>query len=458
MRKKESLSQDELRLLAKIMVWLPNTTTGDKQELFIPNYTEQALWNQVNANSELCPPDRCAREGCFFFRAKQAAEAAHVIVVNHALLLADIAVNNRAIPEYRYLIVDEAHHLEDNITHQLGFSANEKSIIQLLNVLGDAKTSVFAEIVRQISKAKLPQLSDAESLNRKATKFAKSTQRSIETLFDTLKIFMAEFNKNPNNQYNRKLLISSQMRIQPAWSDVEMAWDNADLSQADLLKLLKKAHAMWDELDSYDVAKEETDMADNVDTSFDIDSLPDEAKEYVEKLEDMVLNLQEEVEKFDSADDSTDESEVDTILKSADPAIRELVEKAMADAAEARETARVERDARLKKDYIEKAAAFENVPLSHEEFGELLKSINEAAPELATKVEEVISSLDKQVSGSSTFEELGSHRESDENADQIAKHVALVKTDNPEMTYEQAYDLALQEHPELYDEYIRGVK
>ncbi len=259
MRKKEKLSQDELRLLAKIMVWLPNTTTGDKQELFIPNYAEQALWNQVNANTELCPPERCAREGCFFFRAKQAAEAAHVIVVNHALLLADIAVNNRAIPEYRYLIVDEAHHLEDNITHQLSFSANEKSIIQLLNTLGDAKNSIFAEIARQIRKAKLPQLSDAETLSKKATELAKSTQKRIETLFDTLKVFISEFSNQHNNQYDRKLRISSQMRVQPAWSDVEMAWDNADLSQAELLKLLKKAHSMWDELDSFDVDKwEET--------------------------------------------------------------------------------------------------------------------------------------------------------------------------------------------------------
>jgi DNA polymerase-3 subunit epsilon/ATP-dependent DNA helicase DinG len=46
---KENHSPRELRLLAKLLVWMPSTTTGDREELFMPEYAEQALWSQVAA-------------------------------------------------------------------------------------------------------------------------------------------------------------------------------------------------------------------------------------------------------------------------------------------------------------------------------------------------------------------------------------------------------------------------
>ncbi len=296
-RKKDKLSQMELRLLAKIMVWLPNTTTGNRQELFLPDYTEQALWNQVNANAEICPADRCAREQCLFFRARQAAEAAHVLVVNHALLLADISVNNRAIPEYRYLVVDEAHHLEDSITRQLSFSANEKSIFQLLTTLIEGNTNPAAEMRRQIRKAGLNNLlGDIEALTTKSQAVATHAHRAIQTLFNVLQTFMADFSKQQNNQYDRKLRISPQMRLQPGWSDVEMAWDNADLLLADLNKLLTKAHKLWDGLDTYDVP----DWEDTIQSLTTVRLMLDEVREQLrvilaEDNKDSITWLEEKV-------------------------------------------------------------------------------------------------------------------------------------------------------------------
>ncbi len=56
------------------------------------------------------------------------AESAHVVIVNHALLLADIAVENRALPEYKYLVVDEAHHLEAAATDSLSFAIDRDEL------------------------------------------------------------------------------------------------------------------------------------------------------------------------------------------------------------------------------------------------------------------------------------------------------------------------------------------
>ncbi len=254
LRRKAHLSPLELRLLAKILVWMPNTLTGDKQELFIPNRKEQYLWQQVNANADICPPERCARQGCFFARARQTAESAHVIVVNHALLLADIAVNNRAIPEYDYLIIDEAHHLEDSITNQLGYSATKSSVEQLLKDLSGSKTGLFAEIARRVNKAGLGNaIGQAESLSQAGQQAAEKSISAWRALFNVLDSVLNEFLGQPKNQYDRKLRITPGLRVQPAWSDIEMAWDNTNLTLGEVVKLIIKAGKFWDNLDSYEV-------------------------------------------------------------------------------------------------------------------------------------------------------------------------------------------------------------
>ena len=92
----------------------------------------------MSAENEGCSLDRCQREmggRCFFFRARKQAEAAHVVVVNHALLMADAATENRVLPEYHHLVIDEAHHLEDAVTDQLSFKADGYTLAQLFNAL-----------------------------------------------------------------------------------------------------------------------------------------------------------------------------------------------------------------------------------------------------------------------------------------------------------------------------------
>ncbi|MDY7041397.1 MAG: exonuclease domain-containing protein, partial [Chloroflexota bacterium] len=131
LRHSSTLQPIEMRVLAKILVWLPHTRTGDKGELFLPSAQEQAVWRRVRSEAETCTADRCShrqRNRCFFYRARQTAEGAHLIIVNHALLLSDVAVENRVLPEYRYLIVDEAHHLENATTKQLSFTVDQSAV------------------------------------------------------------------------------------------------------------------------------------------------------------------------------------------------------------------------------------------------------------------------------------------------------------------------------------------
>jgi DNA polymerase-3 subunit epsilon/ATP-dependent DNA helicase DinG len=110
--------------------WLSTTETGDRAELNL-NQDEEREFRSVSAEGEACNAARCQfnhRNQCFLYRARRDAEASHLLIVNHALLLSDVLAENALLPDADVLIVDEAHHLEDQATNQFGFNVSELSI------------------------------------------------------------------------------------------------------------------------------------------------------------------------------------------------------------------------------------------------------------------------------------------------------------------------------------------
>ncbi|MBN1135237.1 MAG: DEAD/DEAH box helicase family protein, partial [Anaerolineae bacterium] len=230
-------SPDEMRMLARVLVWLPSTQTGERDELFMPDPAEQALWSKISADSDTCTLDRCRfreRGRCFFYRARRAAEAAHLVVVNHALLLSDVAVDRyggHVLPEYRYLIVDEAHHLEAAITRQLSFEADQRAVERILNDLarpvGVRRYAGFLGEVLTRCRGAIPaeQWAILEDHVGRLQRQIESALTQLYAFFNVLGEFLQEHGQKRGN-YDQRLRLTSSLRIQPAWSDVEMAWDN----------------------------------------------------------------------------------------------------------------------------------------------------------------------------------------------------------------------------------------
>jgi predicted DnaQ family exonuclease/DinG family helicase len=256
-----NLSIDELRVLAKVLVWLPSTMTGDQAELFMPTLRERLIWNRICSDSENCLAERCAfrrEDRCFFYRARQRAEGAHIIIVNHALLLSDVAVENRVLPEYRYLIVDEAHHLEDATTNQLGFEVNLRSVQRLLSELsqrpgprryGGYLAEVMARCRRGVPESIVCELeSFIESLHQEV----EAAGRSLYEFFDTLSLFLRE-HRRPGGGYNQTIRLTSGLRVQPAWADVEIAGDNFCVHLFKLSDGLKRFYSGLGDLEGYDI-------------------------------------------------------------------------------------------------------------------------------------------------------------------------------------------------------------
>jgi ATP-dependent DNA helicase DinG len=112
-----------------IREWEKTTETGDRAEIkTLPEST--TAWAKIDARSDLCSGQKCAQfERCFITRMHQKAQESDLIIVNHHLFFADLAVKGGGdmagiIPEYGAVIFDEAHDVEDVAGQYFGVSVS----------------------------------------------------------------------------------------------------------------------------------------------------------------------------------------------------------------------------------------------------------------------------------------------------------------------------------------------
>jgi ATP-dependent DNA helicase DinG len=115
---------DEIDWFSQIRDWEKLTETGDRNELtFLPDDAE--LWNRIDARSDLCTGQKCSEyQRCFITAMHQRAQDADLIIVNHHLFFADLALRQddfgSILPEYSAVVFDEAHEIEDVASDYFG--------------------------------------------------------------------------------------------------------------------------------------------------------------------------------------------------------------------------------------------------------------------------------------------------------------------------------------------------
>lgn len=149
------LADDERVRALALLFWANRTTTGDIAENsgFSTGWSG-ALWGKVCSEAGSCAGSNCAyRNDCFLQKARQQALKSHIVVVNHALALTDIAAENAVLGEYHHLIVDEAHNLEKAASAHLGLEANIYKTRAYLNRLhrkeGAVETGLLVRLRRK---------------------------------------------------------------------------------------------------------------------------------------------------------------------------------------------------------------------------------------------------------------------------------------------------------------------
>jgi ATP-dependent DNA helicase DinG len=130
-------SPRELRTFQSILDWAQDTETGDRAELGSMG-DDSELWSRMDARRERCLGTKCKDyERCFLTLVRQKAMEADIVVVNHHLFFADLAIRKSDVaailPDYSAVIFDEAHELEDIATDYFGFHVSNYRLSEFVH-------------------------------------------------------------------------------------------------------------------------------------------------------------------------------------------------------------------------------------------------------------------------------------------------------------------------------------
>ena len=230
----EGLSEDEARILSKILVWLQSTETGDRNQLNLGSRNASLPWNRLSAQGA----QECIGVSgvCFLRAARDQASASHLVIVNHALLMSDIGSSRSLLPDYDILIVDEAHHLEDQATTLLGFELGQRGIDEhLQTILGEQSL-----MNKALSATSRPEI--AESRRKDIGDAIEQVNDAIPQLRENIALMFAQIDSLVSDQDDRARFnekrITISTRSQPDWSQLEIQWENVDVLLDNLQSLV----------------------------------------------------------------------------------------------------------------------------------------------------------------------------------------------------------------------------
>jgi ATP-dependent DNA helicase DinG len=128
--------------LQEIGRWSRNTRDGSRSDL--PLQPQPAVWDLVESDSGNCLGRACPDYAkCFYFQARKRMFGAQLLIVNHALFFSDLALRREGanlLPDYKVVVFDEAHTLEDVAADHLGLGIGRGAIEYLLNKLFSPRT------------------------------------------------------------------------------------------------------------------------------------------------------------------------------------------------------------------------------------------------------------------------------------------------------------------------------
>jgi ATP-dependent DNA helicase DinG len=244
---------DEMRVLAKVMVWQLINQSGDRSELNLTGPAERQVWVRLSAEDDACTTETCMKRtggACPFHRVKTASQSAHVLVVNHALLLSDIATGNKVLPEYSHLIVDEGHHLESATTNALSFKLAQNDLERMTKEIGGSTSGVLGHLLTESKDALRP--ADFGLLQQKvnrATDMSFRIEQMNREFFNVVNEFARlQREGQPQSNYAWQLRVLPSTRTLPYWEEVEIAWDTLSTTIQMLFRALEEIYTAAAEL------------------------------------------------------------------------------------------------------------------------------------------------------------------------------------------------------------------
>ncbi|HEY8816007.1 MAG TPA: exonuclease domain-containing protein, partial [Candidatus Dormibacteraeota bacterium] len=253
---------EELRFKLKILVWLHSTESGDRSELRLHG-KEEVMWARIASDPLDCVGIHCTKEDCYVHRARAEAEAADLVVINHALLLADAEVGGGLLPPFDHLVIDEAHHLEEAATRGLRQEVDGPGLAALLERLVPGRTPppprdsrresgvtsrAFGAGTPEVGEAngllselrRQPHLGASGDALAEAQPLTVVAEQRVRELFESAAVWVGA-RLNDAERRDDSLRLTATIREDPAWDQIRVAGENAATALAVLDGALRKA-------------------------------------------------------------------------------------------------------------------------------------------------------------------------------------------------------------------------
>lgn len=246
--------QTELRNLIE---WSKKTKDGSKSDLSVAPRPE--VWEKIQSESDTTLRANCPfYHRCFFYNARREAATADLLVVNHHLMFADLAVRSVAggssevavLPPYKRVILDEAHNIEDVASNYFGVAVSYYGLRRILSKLirrrGEKTSGLlsFALAKLQFHSQKIPR----DLIDQTRSHIEKNSMRKVEMLEVQLselmeRLFYWAMAKRKDNFAEFKLRITPAIRRERGWQEIVVT---------DAPKLIAAMRALSEDLSQVD--------------------------------------------------------------------------------------------------------------------------------------------------------------------------------------------------------------
>ena len=222
---------EEIILLIKILIW---QYKDDGSDIFLTR-PETLIWDfELCADQKYCTPSKCKAYGkCYLQEAREKAEEADIIIVNHALLCSDLASGSHLLPDYNYLIIDEAHHFEETATNQFGLEVKQENLAIPIKAIRNH----LEDLERRFGGTLFINNKAFDQINPILDEVPE-LQQSIDNFFNVVALFV---NRNvPDSGYIENLLVDKIVTATEEWVNIGESLDDVGEKLTGWITILRK--------------------------------------------------------------------------------------------------------------------------------------------------------------------------------------------------------------------------